>query len=112
MTKGRPAQPVVRENKNGRVYVIGLPAGVARPGGFGTRFEARAWLAAQADALAAAQQIEVDALGGRIRPCMCCQENFRSEGPHNRLCNSCRNRASHEAEPSVFSFGRANGRRK
>lgn len=24
------------------------------------------------------------------RPCMCCSTLFRSEGPHNRLCNYCR----------------------
>ncbi len=25
------------------------------------------------------------------RPCMCCQQIFVSEGPHNRLCGHCRN---------------------
>lgn len=25
-----------------------------------------------------------------IRPCLCCQTNFKSEGPMNRLCPSCR----------------------
>lgn len=23
------------------------------------------------------------------RPCMCCRQPFKSEGPHNRLCNHC-----------------------
>ncbi len=27
---------------------------------------------------------------GRVRPCMCCGLNFRSEGFHNRLCVKCR----------------------
>lgn len=30
----------------------------------------------------------------RVRPCMCCQRPFRSEGFHHRLCNVCRH-ASH-----------------
>lgn len=24
------------------------------------------------------------------RPCMHCRQTFKSEGPHNRLCNTCR----------------------
>lgn len=28
--------------------------------------------------------------GSRIRPCMCCGGDFRSEGAHNRLCAACR----------------------
>ena len=28
----------------------------------------------------------------RIRPCLCCGQRFRSEGPHNRLCAHCRAR--------------------
>jgi hypothetical protein len=27
---------------------------------------------------------------GRMRPCMCCEQVFFSEGKHNRLCDSCR----------------------
>lgn len=27
------------------------------------------------------------------RPCMCCGNKFASEGPHNRLCNRCRNKS-------------------
>lgn len=26
------------------------------------------------------------------RPCLCCGRAFDSEGPHNRLCDDCRNR--------------------
>lgn len=25
------------------------------------------------------------------RPCLCCGERFWSEGPHNRMCEPCRN---------------------
>ena len=25
-----------------------------------------------------------------FRRCMCCTKEFESEGPHNRLCNTCR----------------------
>lgn len=28
----------------------------------------------------------------RRRPCMCCGNEFSSEGPHNRLCGRCRNK--------------------
>ena len=27
------------------------------------------------------------------RPCLCCQDIFYSEGPHNRLCNRCRHKS-------------------
>jgi IS30 family transposase len=27
------------------------------------------------------------------RKCMCCEKSFSSEGPHNRLCTSCRNKS-------------------
>lgn len=27
------------------------------------------------------------------RPCLCCGRPFASEGPHNRLCKNCRQRA-------------------
>lgn len=26
----------------------------------------------------------------KVRPCMCCQTRFMSEGIHNRLCDRCR----------------------
>ena len=28
------------------------------------------------------------------RPCLCCRASFVSEGPHNRMCTSCRSSAS------------------
>ena len=26
----------------------------------------------------------------KVRPCITCQTDFHSEGPHNRMCDSCR----------------------
>lgn len=26
----------------------------------------------------------------RTRPCLCCSNDFKSEGPHNRMCQKCR----------------------
>ena len=26
----------------------------------------------------------------KVRACLCCGKSFKSEGPHNRLCDSCR----------------------
>lgn len=28
----------------------------------------------------------------RLRPCIACRETFRSQGPHNRQCPTCRRR--------------------
>ncbi len=28
--------------------------------------------------------------GMTVRACLCCGNEFRSEGPHNRLCQNCR----------------------
>lgn len=30
----------------------------------------------------------------RVRPCMTCSTPFNSEGPHNRMCDHCRAKAS------------------
>lgn len=30
---------------------------------------------------------------GSPRACLCCGATFKSEGPHNRLCNACRRRS-------------------
>lgn len=30
----------------------------------------------------------------RLRKCLGCEEQFWSQGPHNRMCNACRKRAS------------------
>ncbi|WPY94708.1 hypothetical protein T8T21_00855 [Limimaricola variabilis] len=37
------------------------------------------------------------------RPCLCCTEMFMSEGAHNRLCKSCRQR---DVEPAHCSVAR------
>ncbi len=29
----------------------------------------------------------------KVRPCLCCQAKFMSEGIHNRLCDRCRRQA-------------------
>ena len=29
----------------------------------------------------------------RTRPCLCCGKSFTSDGPHNRLCNTCRTKS-------------------
>lgn len=46
------------------------------------------------------------------RLCMNCQTEFDSEGPHNRMCNSCRHLGSAEADPCGYSFGAMTGRRR
>lgn len=40
----------------------------------------------------AAESTEREHRAARVkdRPCMCCGRAFTSEGPHNRMCNSCR----------------------
>jgi hypothetical protein len=42
------------------------------------------------------------------RPCLCCGEIFRSEGPHNRLCTSCRanKETNHGQANNQLRFGR------
>lgn len=34
-----------------------------------------------------------------VRPCMCCQKAFQSEGIHNRMCNGCRGISSALGDP-------------
>lgn len=34
--------------------------------------------------------LAVPALAGSERACLCCTAEFVSEGPHNRLCDTCR----------------------
>lgn len=48
----------------------------------------------------------------RERACISCQGKFQSEGPHHRMCGTCRHRGSAEASPTGYSFGAMNGRRK
>lgn len=33
------------------------------------------------------------------RPCLCCRRPFGSEGPHNRLCDPCREKGASPFEP-------------
>lgn len=60
--------------------VVGLP--IVSPT-FTTRRAAERWLA-----------IEIAKLPERLRPrmraCRCCSTEFRSDGPHHRLCKDCR----------------------
>lgn len=35
----------------------------------------------------------------RERPCMCCQNKFMSDGPHNRLCGRCRTKETSPYHP-------------
>lgn len=46
-------------------------------------------------ALAEARMLDIKAARKRAkstrrRPCMCCGDDFNSEGIHNRLCSTCR----------------------
>lgn len=43
-------------------------------------------------ALQLAEQRRARAARSRPRACLCCGHRFISEGPHNRLCGSCRTR--------------------
>lgn len=43
-------------------------------------------------------------LGGTPRPCMCCRKIIVSEGPHNRLCDTCRAKGG-EPEPCTLHGG-------
>jgi hypothetical protein len=46
------------------------------------------------------------------RACMTCRTLFASEGPHNRMCNRCRQVGSAECDPVGYSFGAMSGRRR
>lgn len=49
---------------------------------------------ASSDACAASMvDRHMKAAKAKVRPCLCCQRDFRSEGPHNRLCKPCRERS-------------------
>lgn len=39
------------------------------------------------------------------RPCITCGKPFRSQGPHNRMCNPCRSSADCGSDMSFTSFG-------
>lgn len=106
-----PRQPYVCADR-GRFYVRGLPDCVASPGGFASRRAAEVWLEGKADLLALALEAELAAGKGKVRSCMCCERDFTSEGPHNRLCDGCRKRGSAEPMAAGYSFGAMTGRRK
>jgi hypothetical protein len=40
------------------------------------------------------------------RPCMCCREQFLSEGPHNRLCGNCRGKNAGPAAVAIVTSSR------
>jgi len=50
------------------------------------------WYTSYGNAVAAARPAEarLRAAAGRRRACLCCAATFRSEGPHHRLCDTCR----------------------
>lgn len=117
MADRKPRPPVIREDKNGRVYIIGLPMGFRRPGAFDARRDAKAWLAARAEQLAQfhgeeSAQSRRQVSRRQVRACMCCRSSFESQGPHNRLCDPCRRRGSAEGQDVGYSFGAMTGRRK
>ena len=41
----------------------------------------------------------------RLRPCLCCQTTFFSEGPHHRICDSCKSASSWSSSDHAVSFG-------
>jgi uncharacterized paraquat-inducible protein A len=48
------------------------------------------------------RQREADARAKRgPRPCLCCNQPFDSDGPHNRLCGTCRV-MGHDTHPYSF----------
>ena len=66
----------------------------------------------EAQAACADLQLKADqAKRRKVRPCLSCGHEFQSEGIHNRMCNSCRNRASND-EATPFSFGAIHGRKR
>jgi hypothetical protein len=71
---------------------------------FASRAKGEAWLQAKLAKL-------TDADRPKLRPCICCTHPFESEGKHNRMCGSCRLRASQE-NAAPFSFGAIHGRKR
>jgi len=51
---------------------------------------ATAWLGVKSTWRDRRRRKERDSKGRQRRACMCCGKSFMSEGPHNRLCNACR----------------------
>lgn len=57
-----------------------------------------------------AAQARADAARKRaVRPCLCCQKPFESEGIHNRLCSICRHR---EGSCDPYGLAPRSGRAK
>jgi hypothetical protein len=46
-----------------------------------------------------------------MRRCLCCGDDFLSEGKHNRLCMVCKGRETGPLEQSLYSTGRHIGGR-
>lgn len=87
---------------SGKGYAIVGPDGRRVSGFYSDRDKAQERLAAM--------RAEDDARAKRgPRPCMCCGETFRSEGIHNRLCDSCRRR---EVAPDPLASGYRRGRER
>jgi len=55
----------------------------------------------------ARQQAEV----ATLRPCICCNQPFPSEGKHNRMCGHCRSQAS-QVEPHLVGGRSSSGVRR
>lgn len=91
--------PRVERMHNGAFEALGLPASSPI---FPTRAAAEGWLRTEMAKLPARHQ-------PRLRPCMCCQREFKSDGAHNRLCNNCRLRGQ-DTDGTVHSVVR--GQRK
>ncbi len=51
-----------------------------------------------------AEQMGRDA-ARKVRKCLCCEEQFTSEGAHNRICFPCRGRISDDVGDSSLSSG-------
>lgn len=71
------------EYQPGRGWFVIDPNGVRKAGPF--QCDNKALMSLEARQRAADQ-----AAKRMLRPCMCCQREFYSEGIHNRLCGPCR----------------------
>jgi uncharacterized paraquat-inducible protein A len=57
----------------------------------GVRVSKRLQLREYANDLRRQMDADLTQIGQKgVRACMCCQTAFKSEGPHNRLCDTCR----------------------
>lgn len=41
----------------------------------------------------------------RLRPCLCCQSTFFSEGSHHRICDACKSTSAWSSADHAVSFG-------